>query len=225
MKNIIVTGDTKGLGIEIKNVLGLNGYNVIGISRTSEDIKFDLNNVDNIKELYKEQIKSRGPIHGLINNAAYAYDDLATNLDLEKLKYMYNVNLFSPMMLTKYIIRDMLLNKVNGSIIHISSISVYTGYKGLSMYASTKGALESFSKNISREWGRFEIKSNVVCPGFMNTDMSKSLDEKQKEKILKRNSFQKEIQVSDVANTVLYLLSDKSSGITGQVIKVDNGSI
>ena len=98
------------------------------------------------------ELKPRGPIHGFVNNAAFAYDDL-TNMQLKKLKNMFEVNVFSPMLLTKYILRDMLLNKIEGSIVHVSSISAHTGYKGLSMYASTKGALESFSKNISREWG------------------------------------------------------------------------
>ena len=93
---------------------------------------------------------------------------------------MYDINIFSTFMLTKYIIRDMLLNKTKGSIVHISSISAHTGYKGLSMYASTKGALEAYSKNISREWGRLGIRSNVVCPGFMMTEMSSSITGPQK---------------------------------------------
>ena len=93
---------------------------------------------------------------------------------------MYKVNVFSPMMLTKYMLRDMLLNKTKGSIVHISSVSAHTGYKGLAMYASTKGALEAFSKNTAREWGSLGIRSNVVCPGFMDTDMSSSLTKEQK---------------------------------------------
>ena len=138
---------------------------------------------------------------------------------------MYKVNVFSPMMLTKYMLRDMLLNKTQGSIIHISSISAHTGYKGLSMYASTKGALEAFSKNTAREWGSLGIRSNVVCPGFMDTDMSSSLTEEQKSRIFNRNSRKKEITTLDVANTIEFLLNPNSSGITGQIIHVDNGTI
>ena len=166
-----------------------------------------------------------GPFYGFVNNAAFAYDDLATNINIEKLKYMFDINVFSSMILTKYLIRDMLLNNIKGSIVHISSVSVHTGYKGLSMYAATKGAMEAFSKNISREWGRLGIRSNIVCPGFMDTEMSSSLNEEQKNKIFKRNSFLKELKIEDVANTVEYLLSNKSKGITGEVIKVDNGTI
>ena len=83
-------------------------------------------------------------IFGFINNAAVAYDDIVSNLNLEKLHHMYNVNVYSPMMITKYVLRDMLLHKTKGSIVHISSVSAHTRYKGLAMYASSKGALEAF---------------------------------------------------------------------------------
>jgi len=225
MKNILLTGDSKGLGENIKRKLLDSGYNVIGLSRSSSDIQYDLSNVDGVKELYLNIIKERGPIHGYINNAAFAYDDIITNLNSDKLMEMYKVNVFSPMMLTKYVIRDMMLNKTHGSIVHISSISVHTGYKGLAMYASTKGSLEAFSKNTSREWGRMGIRSNIVCPGFMDTNMSSSLSDDQRNKIFKRNSRQKELTTEEVSSTVKFLISDESSGITGQTIHVDNGTI
>lgn len=225
MKNILLTGDSKGLGENIKRKLLDSGYNVIGLSRSSTDIKYDLSNVDGVKDLYLSIIKDRGPIHGYINNAAFAYDDIITNLNSDRLMEMYKVNVFSPMMLTKYVIRDMILNKTHGSIVHISSISVHTGYKGLAMYASTKGSLEAFSKNSSREWGRMGIRSNIVCPGFMDTDMSSSLNDDQRNKIFKRNSRQKELTTEEVSSAVKFLISDESSGITGQIIHVDNGTI
>ena len=225
MKNILLTGDSKGLGENIKLKLIDSGYNVIGLSRSSDDIKYDLSDVDGVKDLYFNKIKERGPIHGYINNAAFAYDDIITNLNSEKLMKMYKVNVFSPMMLTKYVIRDMILHKTKGSIIHISSISVHTGYKGLSMYASSKGSLEAFSKNTSREWGKFGIRSNIVCPGFMDTNMSNSLSDEQRNKIFKRNSRQKELTIGEVSSTVKFLISDESSGITGETIHVDNGTI
>ena len=225
MKNILLTGDSKGLGESIKNKLYDSGFNVIGISRSGDDIKYDLGNVAGIKDLYLNILKNRGPIHGFINNAALAYDDIITNLNSDKLIDMYNINVFSPMMLTKYVIRDMILHKTKGSIVHISSISVHTGYKGLSMYASTKGSLEAFSKNTSREWGRMGIRSNIVCPGFMDTNMSSSLNYEQRIKIFKRNSMNKELSTQEVSSTVKFLISDESSGITGQTIHVDNGTI
>jgi len=225
MKTILLTGDSKGVGLTIKKLLNKKGYKVIGISRNSEDISYDLSNVDKIKDLYNTQIKPLGPIHGFINNAALAYDDIITNLSPSKLEAMYKVNVFSPMVLTKYMLRDMLLHKTKGSIVHISSISAHTGYKGLAMYASTKGALEAFSKNTAREWGVLGIRSNVVCPGFMDTNMSSSLNDQQKSKIFSRNCLKKELNIVDVANTVEFLLSNNSQGITGEIIHVDNGTI
>ncbi len=225
MKNILLTGDSRGLGEQIKQKLIDSGYNVIGLSRSGDDIKYDLSDVEGIKDLYLNTIKDRGPIHSYVNNAAFAYDDIITNLNSEKLMEMYKVNVFSPMMLTKYVIRDMMLNKTKGSIVHISSISVHTGYKGLAMYASTKGSLEAFSKNTSREWGRIGIRSNIVCPGFMDTNMSSSLNDEQRYKIFKRNSKQKELTTFEVSSTVKFLISEDSSGITGQTIHVDNGTI
>jgi len=138
---------------------------------------------------------------------------------------MYKISVFSPMIITKYMLRNMLYNKIEGSIVHLSSISVHTGYKGLSMYASTKGALEAFSKNTAREWGLKGIRSNCVVAGFMETDMSSSLSTEQKDKIYARTSLKKPTSQISVASTIKYLISDDSHSITGQNIFVDSGTI
>ena len=122
-KNILITGDSRGLGKSIKKELEKHNFNLIGISRNSNDINYDLSNPDKIKELYFDEIKPKGPIYGLINNAAIAYDDIITNANSSLIEEMFKVNVISPIMLTKYAIRDMLLNKTQGSIVHISSIS------------------------------------------------------------------------------------------------------
>jgi 3-oxoacyl-[acyl-carrier protein] reductase len=154
-----------------------------------------------------------------------AYDDIVTNLNLDSLEKMYMVNVFTPMMLTKFVIRQMLLHHIKGGIVHISSISVHTGYKGLSMYASTKGALEAFSKNTAREWGEIGVRSNCLVAGFMETEMSSSLSDNQKNRIYKRTSMKQPVDVNSVAKTILFLLSDDAKSITGQNIHVDNGTI
>lgn len=240
MKNILVTGVSKGLGLNITKILLKNGYNVYGISRSTTtqinelqkkypnnfyysnlDLSYDKNVIQNLKNILPKKII----IHGFVNNAAIAYDDIITNLNLDKLKLMYDINVFSPLMITKFVIRNMILNKTKGSIVHISSISTQTGYKGLSMYASTKGALESFSKNTSREWGEKGIRSNCVVSGFMDTDMSSSINDELKNKIKNRTSLKSLTNIESVSNTIEFLLSDKSSSITGQIINVDSGTI
>lgn len=241
MEWIIVTGDSKGLGYNIaKKILETTNFGVLGISRSStserielqkkfpnryEYIYFDLNKIDEIKELFVNQIKDFKRIAGLVNNSAVAYDDIASNIQYDPLLNMYNVNVFAPMLLTKYVIRQMILNKIPGSIVNISSISAHTGYKGLAMYASTKGAIEAFSKNIAREWGQKGIRSNCVVPGFMETGMSESLNNEQKQRIYNRTSLKKETNIESVAETVVFLLTDKSKSITGTIINVDSGTI
>lgn len=242
MKWIIVTGDSKGLGKEIVHQIlsKTKDFGVIGISRSNQEsvnnlrmkfphrfkhISYDLNDVNGIKNLYLQQIRNIGTIIGLVNNSAIAYNDILSNLNVDNLENMFQVNVFSAMHLTKYVIRDMLLHKTEGSVVHISSVSAHTGYKGLSMYAATKGALEAFSKNISREWGSKGIRSNCVVPGFMETSMSSSLTVEQKGRIYNRTSLKKETNVESVASTVLFLLSKEAQSITGTVIHVDNGTV
>ncbi|SHE87688.1 3-oxoacyl-[acyl-carrier protein] reductase [Tissierella praeacuta DSM 18095] len=241
MKWIILTGDTGMLGSSIASrILEEKDYGVIGISRSENQITndfknrydnryfhidYDLSNSREIKSLFKKEIQGVGKIYGLVNNSAYAYDDIITNAKIENVEKMLTINVTSPMVLTKYVIRNMLLNDTEGSIVHISSICAHTGYKGLSMYAATKGAIESFSRTIAREWGKRGIRSNCIAPGFMESSMSSSLSEEQKERIYKRNSLKKETDAISVASTVKFLLSKESRSITGQVIHVDNGTI
>lgn len=239
--NILVTGCSRGVGLEICKVLLAQGYTVYGVARSHTDEfksleseyagklffkSIDLSDSEGArKSVFKEFIINDIVLDGYVNNAAVAYDDIVTNLNLDRLKAMYDVNVFTPMMITKYTIRNMLLHKTKGSIVHISSISVHTGYKGLAMYASSKGALEAFSKDTAREWGQLGIRSNVVVPGFMATAMSSSLTEEQRSKIYARTSLKAATDVHSVAETVAFLLSEKACSITGQNIHVDNGTI
>lgn len=241
MKNILVTGVSKGLGFEITKNLIKNNYYVWGICRTiSPDLQklidefphllfikqFDLADTSKIyQEIFKNFINFDVKLYGFVNNAAMAYDDIVTNLNLSTLEKMYKINVFSPMMITKYAIRNMLLHRIKGSIVHISSISVHTGYKGLAMYASTKGALEAFSKNTAREWGVRGIRSNCVVAGFMETNMSSTLTSEQKNRIYKRTSLKQATSKKSVAGMVEFLLSEKAESITGQNIHVDAGTI
>ncbi|MEZ7945216.1 MAG: SDR family oxidoreductase [Flavobacteriaceae bacterium] len=242
MKNILITGVSRGLGLEItKVVLKNNDYCVYGVSRSKTDeieellvnypdrfhwMFYDLSNLDDIRnKIFKEFIKMKTPIHGYVNNAAVSYDDIVTNINYDPLLNMYKINVFNPMITTKYVLRQFLLHNIKGSIVHISSISVHTGYKGLAMYASTKGALEAFSKNTAREWGERGIRSNALVAGFMETDMSSTLSENQKNRIYKRNSMKIPTTTKSVAETVLFLLSEASESITGQSIHVDSGTI
>ena len=229
---ILVTGCSRGVGLEICRVLLEQGHTVYGIARSCPDefkalqTKYegrllyksvDLSDSEHVKEnVFKDFCGSKVQLDGYVNNAAVAYDDIVTNLNLDRLKAMYEVNVFTPMMMTKNVIRNMILHHTKGAIVHISSISVHTGYKGLAMYASSKGALE---------WGPMGIRSNVVVPGFMATAMSSTLTEEQRSKIYARTSLKDATSIRSVAETVAFLLSEKAESITGQNIHVDNGTI
>jgi len=239
--NIIVTGISKGLGLITAKSILKKGWTVYGISRSKTEelnqlmdqntnklkwLQYDLINAEGIRKIiFKDWIGLNTPIHGLVNNAAFAYDDLVTNINYQTLENSYRLNVYTPMVLTKFAIRHMLLHHIKGSIIHISSISVHTGYKGLAMYASTKGALEAFSKNTAREWGEIGVRSNCVVAGFMETEMSSSLSESQKNRIYQRTSLKQPVDMNSVAETISYLLSEEAKSITGQNIFVDCGTI
>jgi len=239
--NYLVTGCSRGVGIEICRVLLRQGDTVYGVARSYTDefkaleteypgqLHFksvDLSDSANVhRNVFKEFINNNVQLHGFVNNAAMAYDDIVTNLNLGRLQAMYAVNVFTPMMITKYALRNMLLHHTKGSIVHISSISVHTGYKGLAMYASSKGALEAFSKDTAREWGGLGIRSNVVVPGFMETAMSATLSDEQKKRIYQRTSLKAATSVGSVAKTVAFLLSENACSITGVEVRVDNGTI
>lgn len=239
--NVLLTGISKGLGLTVATTLLQSGYTVYGISRTRTAslnklisefptklkwLTFDLENAATIREdIFKDWIGLKTPIHGFVNNAAFAYDDIITNINLKPLEKMFKVNVLTPMVLTKFVIRHMLLHNIEGSIVHVSSISAHTGYKGLAMYASTKGALEAFSKNTAREWGERGIRSNCLVAGFMETEMSASLTEDQKTRIYQRTALKKPTDGISVAETILFLLSGKAGSITGQNIHVDSGTI
>lgn len=241
MKKYLITGISKGLGLEIARQIAEAGDYVYGISRTMtpelrelmseypdsiNHLPFDLSATELVKEkVFKEFIGLKTSLAGYVNNGACAYDDIISNLDYSKLEDMYKVNVFTPMMMSKYVIRNFLLHAVKGSIVHISSISAHTGYKGLAMYASTKGAIEAFSKNTAREWGERGIRSNTVVAGFMETSMSSTLSDEQKDRIFNRTSLKSATSLQSVASTVMFLLSDKADSITGENIGVNAGTI
>lgn len=239
-KYCLLTGCSKGLGLSITNTLLENNVDVIGVSRSYNDdlarlkdkynkafihYALDLSDPSSPKALSNKINDSNLALGSFVNNAAVAYDDLLSNLNEERLIAMYRLNVINPMIIMKGVLRNFLLHDTQGSIVNISSISVHTGYKGLSMYASTKGALEALSKNVSREWGELGIRSNSLVCGFMETEMSATLTENQKNRIYARTSLKKPTSLKSAAEMVLFLISDKAESVTGQNIFVDSGTI
>lgn len=240
-KNILITGVSRGLGLEIARAVFEAGWSVYGVSRSCSEefqalqqqapervryLPADLSDPERAAhDIFAQLLPVGTPLDGLVNNAALAYDDLLTNADLARLEASLAVNVLAPILLTKYAIRRMLVQRTAGSIVHVSSVSVHTGYKGLSMYAATKGALEAFSKNTAREWGERGIRSNCVSPGFMETEMTAKLTDEQRASIYRRNALKEAADPRSVAAAVVYLLGDGASSVTGQTLCVDAGAI
>lgn len=238
MQNVIVTGCGKGLGLEISKQLLEAGYNVIGVSRSSsseyailQDLhqdqahlyKFDLANTSEIFALVKTITSEHGRIYGLVNNAALGNDGVLATMHESDIATLLKVNVESPIVLTKYVSRSMLLNK-KGRVINVGSIIGSTGFSGLSVYGATKAAMGGFTKSLARELGKGQITVNTLAPGYMETNMTKELVDEKLEKIKRRSCLGRLAHVSDAASMVTFLMSESAAGITGATFTVDAGS-
>jgi 3-oxoacyl-[acyl-carrier protein] reductase len=237
-KLVVVTGASRGLGLAICRQLLSSGYQVLALSRTLSDelkqlqlqtnnsLRFaavDLADTEQIPALCNALIKQHGRPYALINNAAVGYDGVLATMHNSEINNLLLLNIQAPILLAKYLLRPMLLNQ-SGRIINISSIIARTGFNGLSVYAASKAALEGFTKSLAREVGKAGITVNCVAPGYMQTEMTQSLQGDKLDSIKRRSPLGRLATPDDTAGAVLYLLSEQASAVTGTVITVDAGS-
>jgi 3-oxoacyl-[acyl-carrier protein] reductase len=242
MRNVIVTGGSRGLGLGIVRALLSSGYRVIAVARSeSSELSallseanssvvgslifraFDLGDIEKIPDFAASVRKEHGPIYGLVNNAGISFEGMLATMQYSQIEQLIRINVLSPIMLTKHIVRGM-MSAGQGRIVNMLSIMAFTGYSGLSVYGATKSSLLGFSRSLARELGPTGINVNSVAPGFIDTDLTKRLDEKAREKVIRRSALHRLAEVNDVANAVEFFLSDKAKNITGTVITVDAGS-
>jgi 3-oxoacyl-[acyl-carrier protein] reductase len=230
-KSVVVTGCSKGLGRHLTESLIANGYAVIGISRTkpsSFDQYFthyvcDLSDSVSVVEtanLIQKEFKS---IYALVNNAANGTDGLLPTQHNSEISQILQTNLLAPILLAKYFSRSMLLQR-DGRIINISSVVASTGYRGLSVYAASKGGLVSFSRSLARDLGPANITVNAILPGFMESEMTSGISKERFEKIRARSPLNSLAEFKDISEMVLYLLSENASKITGTTLTIDAGN-
>lgn len=242
MRNVIVTGGSRGLGLGIARRLAGAGYRVIAIARKQNDevtaaiqqaelanpgsfhfLSFDLSNIDGIAELVGKMRKEFGAIYGLVNNAGISFDGVLALMPNSQIEQLLRVNTLSPIVLTKYVVRSMMADG-GGRIVNLASIIASTGYSGLSVYGATKASIVGFSRSLAREVGRMGVNVNSVAPGFIETDLTHGLKEEQRQQIERRSALRRLAEIDDVANAVEFLLGDKAKNITGTVLTVDAGS-
>lgn len=239
-KNTIVTGATRGIGRGIAQVFAKNGANVAFTYSSSIEaakelekelqalgvkaIGFQSNaaNFDQAQELVADVLKEFDSIDVLVNNAGITKDNLLMRMSEEDFDKVIDVNLKSVFNMTKAVQRTMLKQR-KGSIINMSSIVGVQGNAGQANYAASKSGMIGFSKSIAQELGSRNIRTNVVAPGFIETEMTAKLDSDVLDNWRKAIPLKRGGTPEDIANACVFLGSDLSSYITGQVIHVDGG--
>jgi 3-oxoacyl-[acyl-carrier protein] reductase len=243
MRNVIVTGGSRGIGLGIARKLSAGGdYRVLAVARKQNSelaaamqeaeraqpgsfhfSPFDLSEVEKIPELVKTLRQEFGPIYGLINNAGISFDGVLALMPPAQIEQLVRMNTLSPILLTKFVVRSMMADG-GGRIVNLASIIASTGYSGLAVYGATKASMVGFSRSLSREVGKLGITVNAVAPGFIATDMTRALNDEQRQKIERRSALRRLAEIDDVANAVEFLLSEKAKNITGTVLTVDAGN-
>lgn len=235
-KIAIVSGGSRGIGEAIVRLLHEYGATVIFTYKSSQEkahaictslgsrceaYPCDVSNAEEVKIFFDKIIDKYSSFDILINNAGITRDNLLIRMKEDQWDEVIDNNLKSVFLCTKNAIKPMM--KSGGSIIHISSIVGIKGNAGQSNYAASKAAIIGFSKSIAQEYGSKNIRSNVIAPGYIQTDMTETIPSDKIEKIVQLIPLHSLGTVQDVASTALYLGSDMSKYVTGQVISVCGG--
>ena len=241
-KNILITGASRGIGKGIAQTFAQHGANVAFTYSSSagpaEELEQELTalgvkakayqsnaaNFESAQQLAADVLKEFGSIDVLINNAGITKDNLLMRISEEDFDKVIEVNLKSVFNMTKAVQRTMLKQR-HGSLIHMSSVVGVKGNAGQSNYAASKAGIIGFSKSIALELGSRNIRSNVIAPGFIETEMTGKLPEDVVAQWRAGIPLKRGGSPDDVANACLFLASDLSAYITGQVLNVDGGML
>ena len=240
-KNIFITGATRGIGKTIAEELARQGATIVFNYRRPGDyinelkdhlkslgakevyaIKIDFENIEDSKDDLSEICKSLGTIHGLVNNAGISKDGLILRNKASDTSHILKTNLEAPIVLTSYLSRY-LLKAGSASIVNMSSVVGVMGNPGQVNYSASKAGLIGVTKSLAKELASKNVRCNAVCPGFISTEMTDELSEERKALYIENVPLNRFGSTQDVANLVSFLLSEASSYINGEVIKIDGG--
>jgi 3-oxoacyl-[acyl-carrier protein] reductase len=240
-KNAVITGCLKGIGRATMELFAKNGANIWACCQFQDtdfeecidnlkkmyDVRitplfFDLMEYEQIKAAVKTIMSTKERVDVLVNVAGMTRDALFHMVSMEEMKHVFEVNFFSQILLTQYITRLMLRHK-SGSVINISSISGIDGNPGQLSYSASKAAIIGATKTLSAELAPSGIRVNAIAPGVIKTDMTEGLPEETFKRLMNKSGLKHLGSVDEVGNVLVFLASDLSSYITGQIIRVDGG--
>ena len=232
----LVTGASSGIGYEISKYLAKRGYDIIVVSRNRQALEnlkneiktnvqivcMDLSVVDNCVKLY-ENFKDEN-IDVLINNAGVPYGGLFTMTSMTKLKEVYEINVFSQVLIMQLVARQMMRQR-SGCIINMCSVGGIETNPGYLAYGSSKAALIWITKSVSKELGAYNIRVNGIAPGLIDTDMGNYKSEQELDKVIQRMSIKRMGKTDEIAKAALYIASEEASYMTGHIMVLDGGRL
>lgn len=239
-KVAVITGGTRGIGEAIAGKFAQHGADlaiiatratdeaksVIGeLAETGRKVRLytcDISDAEQVAAVAEEIMADFGKVDILVNNAGITRDNLLPSLGIMDIDDVIDVNLKGTMYMTRAFIRNFIRQR-SGNIVNISSVVGLMGNKGQTNYAASKAGIVGFTKSVAKEYGRRNIRCNAIAPGYIETQMTEKLSENVQEELKKSLAIERLGKPEDVANLALFLGSDNSSYITGEVIKVDGG--
>ena len=241
MKTALITGGSRGIGSAIALALGKNFHVIVGFANSKDNandvveeiiaaggsastVQIDISNAESVDNAFSTVEKEYNSVDVLINNAGITQDNILPRMKESEWLEVIQTNLTGSFYTSQRAIKLMMKNKW-GRIVFISSIVGLSGNQGQANYAASKAGLIGLSKSISKEMGSRNITSNVVAPGYIETDMTSFLDDENKKNIIEQLSIKRIGKPEDISNVVSFLCSEESEYITGQVITVDGGLI
>ena len=237
-KVAIVTGASRGIGAAIVKKLAEEGAQVFACARSIESCegaamcqKVDVSNAEQVDACVKAAVEKFGKVDILVNNAGITKDGLLMRMSDDDWNKVLDINLKGTFLFTRAVARPMMKNKgadgaqLGGSIINITSVVGITGNAGQANYTASKGGVIALTKTTAKELGSRNIRCNAIAPGFIESKMTEGLSDEIKKSYLDSVPLKRFGKVEDVAKAVVWLASDESSYVTGQILSVNGGMV
>lgn len=241
-KTVLITGTSRGIGKSLLEAFAREGASIIALSRNTTDgmyqsfietlkskyetsvtvYEIDLSDTTALTKLIKEIAKTYPKVDVVINNAGIAFGAPFVMTSQDKLKEVFEINFFAPVVIMQLMARKM-MKQGSGCIINMASAGGIEANHGYLAYGGSKASLIYATKCLSKEVGKYGIRVNAIAPGLIDTSMGHYKNDVELNKVIERTSLKKMGDVDDVVSLCLYLASEKSKFITGQVIRVDGG--